>query len=109
MTKEEVKNIRKELGFTQQMMAERVGVDIKTIRNYEKIGNIPKTKEAIFLNLKKASSYKEPGIVSVEFDSKSVADSNLRSLIGILKTTLVEKDKQIDRLLSIIEQMNKKK
>lgn len=34
-----------------------------------------------------------------------VADSdNISRLIGILQDTLVEKDKQIDRLLSIIEQ-----
>ena len=32
------------------------------------------------------------------------ASENIKSLIGILNRTLVEKDKQIDRLLSIIEQ-----
>lgn len=32
------------------------------------------------------------------------AGENIKSLIGILNRTLVEKDKQIDRLLSIIEQ-----
>ena len=32
------------------------------------------------------------------------ASENIKSLIGILNRTLIEKDKQIDRLLSIIEQ-----
>lgn len=32
------------------------------------------------------------------------SNSNIRSLIEILNRTLIEKDKQIDRLLSIIEQ-----
>ena len=34
----------------------------------------------------------------------SESSSNIKSLIDILNRTLIEKDKQIDRLLSIIEQ-----
>lgn len=36
-------------------------------------------------------------------DKPEVADDNIKSLIGILDRTLLEKDKQIDKLLSIIE------
>ncbi len=37
----------------------------------------------------------------------SESSDNIKSLIEILNRTLIEKDKQIDRLLSIIEQNGK--
>lgn len=37
-------------------------------------------------------------------DDSESSNNNIKSLIGILDKTLTEKDKQIDRLLSIIEQ-----
>lgn len=45
------------------------------------------------------------GESNANIDSES--SSNVRSLIEILNRTLIEKDKQIDRLLSIIEQNGK--
>lgn len=52
MTDLELKELRKELGLTQANMASLVGVDIKTIQNWERGRTIPKSKEGILRNLK---------------------------------------------------------
>ena len=40
-------------------------------------------------------------------ETSTIRDNNVSTLIAILNRTLAEKDKQIDRLLSIIETTNK--
>lgn len=122
MTKEEIKNIRKDLGLTQQMMAERLGVDIKTVRNYEKLGNIPKSKEAIFLSLKDMSFSKNSPASIIIRDSNTENKGNssdLSEIITELKLIIKDKNKtietlseelkektfQINHLLTIIENM----
>ncbi len=51
MTDLELKNLRKKLGITQAEMASLVGVDIKTIQNWERGRTIPKSKDGILRNL----------------------------------------------------------
>ena len=43
----------------------------------------------------------------VSSESTTIKENNVTTLISILNRTLAEKDKQIDRLLSIIETTNK--
>lgn len=51
MTDLELKELRKKLGLTQVQMAELVGVDVKTIQNWEAGRTIPKTKDGILRGL----------------------------------------------------------
>ena len=51
MTDLELKTLRKKLGLTQADMASLVGVDIKTIQNWERGRTIPKSKDGILRNL----------------------------------------------------------
>ncbi|MBQ9311467.1 MAG: helix-turn-helix domain-containing protein [Bacteroidales bacterium] len=95
-----IKEIREKLGLTQQEFAKNIGVHYKTIQNWEAGRPIPESKKAILSKIIDNNPIKS--------DYEKESDDNLRALIEILKITLTEKDKQIDRLLSIIEQMNKK-
>ena len=51
MTDLELKKLRKDLGLTQAEMAKVVGVDIKTIQNWEGGRKIPRTKYGILRNI----------------------------------------------------------
>lgn len=51
MTELELKELRKKLGLTQVQLAEIVGVDVKTIQNWEAGRRIPKTKDGILRGL----------------------------------------------------------
>lgn len=51
MNKLEFKEIRQKLGLTQKEMAEKLGVSINTIQNYEKGGVIPASKNKILGSL----------------------------------------------------------
>lgn len=56
MTKEEIKKIRKELGLTQVKFAQKLGVDTKTIQNWEAGKTIPQTKNGIIREILKSST-----------------------------------------------------
>lgn len=92
-----IKEIRENLGLTQQEFAKKLGVHYKTIQNWESGRPIPASKKIILSNF-----------IDKHVDNNKEDNDNLGSLIEILKTTIIEKDKQIDRLLSIIEQISKK-
>lgn len=47
----QIRQRRKELGLNQSQLAEKIGVDIRTIVNYEKGGKIPSTKLEILHNV----------------------------------------------------------
>lgn len=47
MTNLEFKELRAKLGLTQVEMAKLIGVDVKTVQNWETGRNIPKTKHGI--------------------------------------------------------------
>lgn len=51
MTELELKELRRKLGLTQVQLAEIVGVDVKTIQNWEAGRRIPKTKDGILRGL----------------------------------------------------------
>lgn len=53
----QLKELRKKLGITQCELAKIIGVDIKTVQNWESGRKIPKTKEGILRNLENDSRY----------------------------------------------------
>ena len=52
----DIKKIRKKLGLTQKQLAEMIGVDPKTIQNWEYGKNIPQSKSLILGELMGAPS-----------------------------------------------------
>lgn len=56
MNAERVKELRALLGLTQKELAEKIGVSLKTITNYETGGVIPDSKQQLLLSLKKEAS-----------------------------------------------------
>ena len=116
MTNLEIKEFRKKFGLTQSALAKKLGVDIKTVQNWEAGKTIPTTKYEIFRNLE------------AELTNLSVEAQTVNSGIGVQQTNqsgdnyqgdgmtvhksdadylslLKKKDEQIDRLLAIIEKM----
>ncbi|MCM1440039.1 MAG: helix-turn-helix domain-containing protein [Roseburia sp.] len=51
MTANEIKEIRSQLGLSQEALAERLGVHARTIQNWESGGKIPKSKDALLCGL----------------------------------------------------------
>jgi len=47
----DVKNIRKKFGWSQEKLAEKIGVSLKTITNYESGGVIPLSKGVLLRDL----------------------------------------------------------
>lgn len=59
----EIKENRKKLGLTQQELADKLGVSLKTVSNYEKGEVIPDSKKALLrniLNPKSNNTLQEP-------------------------------------------------
>lgn len=51
MTPSEIRILREKLNLTQEELAERIGVSLRTIQNYEAGGIIPKAKVSLFEKL----------------------------------------------------------
>lgn len=51
MTELDIKDLRSKLGITQKQLAEKVGVSVNTIQNWESGGKIPKSKHPILTSL----------------------------------------------------------
>lgn len=56
----EIKKRRKELGLTQEDLAKKLGVSLKTISNYENGEVIPDSKQALLLDILSNNTLKEP-------------------------------------------------
>lgn len=67
----DIKNIRKKLGLTQKQLAEMIGVDPKTIQNWEYGKNIPQSKSLILGELMGA-----PSPVNITQNSGNFANGN---------------------------------
>ncbi|MFV0501378.1 MAG: helix-turn-helix domain-containing protein [Bacteroidales bacterium] len=102
-----IDEIRKKYNLTQENLAKILGVSPRTVQNWEAGSKIPKTKHEILRSMlgEKKEILKTLDIDNIEHNS--MKDNNISTLISILNDTLKEKDKQIDRLLSIIENVNK--
>lgn len=114
----DIKKIRKELGLTQVELAKRLGVDTKTVQNWEYGSNIPKSKHAILrVLLKNPQMYAGGGDQSningdnINGNNVTVNKTDAEKLMDLLKMkeeALVKAQSHIDRLLAIIENLTNK-
>lgn len=137
MTELELKELRKKLGLTQVQLAEIVGVDVKTIQNWEAGRRIPKTKDGILRGLEAKNHAVFGGQfvtgggdavngdkivekVKEEVEDKQVEEvtvikkvkcdlEDIRKELADLKKTHAEVVSQNSRLLAIIENLTNTK
>lgn len=126
MTDNEINEILKKLresSLSGYLIAQKTCITETTIGNYrrgktyptaanaklleyffmEQSGLIPSPKDSNTKNVEPIVPY------SGNIDAPNANNENINALINILKDTLAEKDRQIDRLLSIIEKNNLQK
>lgn len=129
MTGKEIKKIIKDSGYSLTKISEKMSESPQNLNsllksNDIKTGVLSRIAEAMDVDityffkdftLQKASNNKKDKAKSSDNISNTINtnkiehrynDDNLHTLISILNNTIVEKDKQIDKLLSIVEQMN---
>lgn len=101
MNAEDLRNIRLNLGLTQKELAEKVGVDIKTIQNWEYGKKIPSTKDGIIRALVESIN---------NVDQQNVNGDNIKSggvefmeIIREQQRSLQKAQEQIDRLITLLE------
>lgn len=124
MNKLDIKEIRKKLGLTQAQFAQRIGVDTKTVQNWEYGRPIPTTKHGIIRELAESvtvsldeqhyyggDQYNENGDnIKGEHVTVNGSRSEIDKLIDALaqEQAIARKSKeQIDRLLAIIDNLTK--
>lgn len=101
MTDLELKKLRKDLGLTQAELAKVVGVDIKTIQNWEGGRKIPRTKHGILRNLELETRTKVNKSGPTKIITPVPASSALPT--NILEELLTEARSERARLLAIVE------
>lgn len=121
---ENIKELRKRAGFTQNALAKAVGVDIKTIQNWEAGRPIPKTKYEILRNiLEPAQSVVEVkgstvvganvsgsgnNITNSDAIALSKAINEISEMRKIIDEQVKNNQQQFDRFMSVIEQLTNK-
>jgi len=109
----DVKKIREKLGLTQQELADKLLVTLKTVQNWEYGKNIPKGKREILQQLILGNNY---GIIgngnkNNTFDNRQYYSDSpdvLRHQIDMLEERIKEKDAQIkDQAKQIFELIKK--
>lgn len=115
----DIKKIRKELGLTQVELAKRLGVDTKTVQNWEYGSNIPKSKHAILRDLiKKPQMYAGGGGEQTNIHGNNINGNNvtvnqaetmdkLIEVLAMKEASLVKAQEHIDKLLEIIGNLTK--
>ena len=116
MTDIEIDNIVKKLiesPLTSYVIAKKTCITEQTIGNYRKKLTRPTAANAKLLEYyfaeiegQDTDTFEHSNDFLPHKESVSVGDDHVQSLIDILNRTLAEKDRQIDRLLSIIEKKN---
>lgn len=115
----DIKSIRKKLGLTQVEMAKKIGVDTKTVQNWEYGRKIPSTKTELIRSLVNAenSSIKEQmnqinqNGANINGEHVTVSNSDVRCFLDAInnaQSISKKSQEQIDRLLGIIEKMQDK-
>ena len=115
----DIKKIRKELGLTQVELAKRLGVDTKTVQNWEYGSNIPKSKHAILRNLiKKPQMYaggEQSNVNGNNINGNNVTVNNqpdtiekLLDILAMKEASLAKAQEHIDKLLGIIGNITQK-
>ncbi len=122
----DVKKIRKNLGLTQKQLSEKLGVDIKTVQNWESGKVVPKTKYGLFRNLTTEDGAASLSVTGNDnavnnsncqishnsaergvLDSLQAENTALRKEISELRSALLELTRQnqklTDKLLSLMD------
>lgn len=112
MTAFEIKQIREQLGLSQEALAERLGVHPRTIQNWESGGTIPKSKDAMLRGLttkthvvfggqhvQNGDAINGDKIVQEVADVKDTVEQVVQEEVNIKKVVACE----ADRLLSLLE------
>jgi len=96
----DVLQIRKTLGLSQQKLADKLGIDRRTIQNYETGGSIPKTKHAIFLSLLDEKKEESQADLTPELLAKQ-SNSELIRIIAEQQEIIADQQKIIKDSTSI--------
>lgn len=117
MNEIDIKKIRQELGLTQVELAKKLGVDTKTVQNWEYGSNIPKSKHGLLRSLTlQARNYAGGEQSNIHGDNingnnVTVNKSDAEKMMDLLKMkeeALAKAQLHIDRLLAIIENLTNK-
>lgn len=119
----DIKAIRKKLKLTQADFAKRIGVDTKTVQNWEYGRPIPTTKHGIIRNLIEQSEatikeqhfyggdqYNQNGD-NIKGEHVTVESSDIEKFLDAIKGAQAISQKsqeQIDRLIAVIERLTAK-
>ena len=110
----DVKKIRKQLGVSQEQLAEMIGVHTRTVQNWEAGTAIPKSKHAILHNI--ATKHLQYHNTESEYpasnsphghDSAAPNVDRLLDLLDAKERSLAKAQEHIDKLLGIISNMTK--
>lgn len=108
-----VRELREKFGLTQAKLASIMGVSTQTIKNWESGKTIPSTAMIKLQDVFNLRSFGEGNTVANNINGDNQQNSGV--VINALIRQLDEKDlqvaksqQQIDRLLTIIENLNKK-
>lgn len=115
----DIKSIRKKLGLTQVDFAKKIGVDTRTVQNWEYGRIIPSTKSELIHSLIKDdnSSINEQtnqinqNGANISGEHVTVSNSDVRCFLDAInnaQSISKKSQEQIDRLLGIIEKMQDK-
>lgn len=120
---ENIKELRKKVGLTQTALAEAVGVDIKTIQNWEAGRAIPKTKYGILRSIlhpsQSVGDVKGSTIVGANVNGSgnnisnndaialSKAIDEISEMRKIIQEQVKNNQQQFERMMAVIEQLTK--
>ena len=101
---------RKSLGLTQEEFAERCGATVRSVQNWEQGGTITPQIMKLFQYIE-SEMLSGKGAVALDHSTAVSGNDNQQNIeLGKVTerfiTLLEEKDRQIDRLLTIIETRN---
>ncbi|MGM9873191.1 MAG: helix-turn-helix domain-containing protein [Muribaculaceae bacterium] len=126
----ELKELRKKLGVTQLELASILGVDVKTVQNWEYGRTIPKSKDGILRNLENnprfvfggqhvqngdaingnkviSESEKANHVIDADSGALNHALNEITEMRKLLSSALEANQRTNDRLLTLLENMHK--
>lgn len=108
----EVKSIRKNLGLTQANFAKKLGVNVRTVQNWEAGGVIPDSKSALLRNLQteslQQSSPQKNGEEASVSESKYVTPELVEQLINEIRNQQAQLVAANNALSMTVQSQNKK-
>lgn len=104
----DIKNLRRALNLNQRELAEKLGVSVGTIQNYEKGGVIPESKHKILVNLTKHDPIAEKILGVITGDSSIRGNNNISNtgIMGSEDSEPFDEDKAIEFLHSQLVHVN---